>query len=286
MANRKSAQPPLPPPETNMDVTPSPPVDRVGEDFQLMKLRQKGNFGAYFDSEMLSRKGCILFYINVNSAGAAGMIGCTRTNITDACKVPAYLERNYDIIRQNAVGCLQRHFQDTQCSVGVTETISYDDYSVSFSWASVTQEGFTLNNHGKYELPMGCAAFDKWVQARPLYEGSNEKALVVNVHIMLQEQQKRKAAVIKRAREDEERKAEQAKKPRFERRDHKDDLIKTMVGALRDSAVNSNVQDNKRPAPQQLPPPQHSAADYPYLPVGMQMPPEWNKTGRTPVPSE
>ena len=245
----------------------------LGEGFSQLQLKSKDMFCEYLESEMMQRKGCILQYVNLNSIGATNMIGATRINVTDARRVPLYLWRNKTMIRQHAVAVLQQHLLDTQCSTGVMESLTVEDYSLSFSWASITEEGRLLNPFGRSELPLAFAAFDKLVQPRPITSDDRQGSLVVNVFIMLQEPAKRRLAVIKRAREDEINKND-IKKARYQQRQavQTEDIIARTAEAA--------VSAFKRQAPV----PQADSGNYPHLPVGA--PPEWNKSGRTQLPSE
>jgi hypothetical protein len=282
MANKKGGQPPPPPPPSEKmdDLDLDPSMTKMGEGFQKTKLKTKDFTCEYFDQEVLTRNGVILQYVNMNSMGATNMIGASRISQQDPRKVPAYLSKYKTVIRQHAVGLLKGHFDDTQCSTGVTENICHEDYSISFSWASISEEGRRLNPFGRNELPLAYAAFDNWVEPNHTYSTDpNSFVYVVNVWIMLQESTKRKGAVLKRAREDEATKAENAKKPKFQRRFP--EPTQDTQGLMQ--AVVNIGEAVKRQAPLvQQPIPE--AAQYPYLPVGGN--PEWIKTGRTPIPAE
>jgi hypothetical protein len=167
----------------------------------------------YLDTEMISRKGCIIQYVNHNQLGAAKVIGATRTGVMDPRKVPLYLQKYKDVIKAHAVATLQTHLLDIQCSTGILESIPVEDYSISFTWASVSEEGRTLNPEGKPELPLAFAAFDNWVIPRQPCRGDLAGVYVVNAYIMLQESVRRRAAVLKKNQLDELAKAELAKRP-------------------------------------------------------------------------
>jgi hypothetical protein len=270
--SNKTALPPLPPVDNNMDTAnnTATALNKVEDGFQRLKIKPKDMCcDFYFEPEMVTRTGAVLQYININSLGATKMIGCTRIDVCDARKIPLYLLKNRSIIRQHAVAALHNHFADTQCSTGVTEQLIVDDYSVSFSWASLTERGARLNPNGNEELPLGFADFDNFVEAAATHKASNSReVLVVNVFVMLQEPTRRKGATLRRAKEDEERRIENLNKPRF---------------------VRQPGNDYKRPAaitppPMHAPEPMITAAQYPYLPPGGN--PEWIKTGRTPLPAE
>ena len=245
----------------------------LGDGFSQLQLKSKDMFCDFMESEMLQRKGCILQYVNLNSIGATNMIGATRINVTDARHVPMYLWRNKTIVRQHAVAALQQHLLDTQCSTGVMETLTVEDYSLSFSWASISEEGRSLNPFGRSELPLAYAAFDRLVTPRPISRDDTQGSLVVNVFVMLQEPAKRRMSVIKRAREEDNNRNE-LKKARFHQRQavQSKDVITKNAEAI--------VNAMKRQAPVPL----AEGGHYPQLPVGA--PPEWNKSGKSQLPSE
>ncbi len=243
------------------------------EGFSLLQLKSKDMFCDVFEPEMLSRKGCILQYVNLNSIGATNMIGATGIGVTDARKVPLYIWRHKSVIRQHAVAALQQHLLDTQCSAGVLEVLTVEDYSLSFSWASITEEGRSLNPFGRNELPLAYAAFDRLIAPRLLSKDDTTGSLVVNVFIMLQEPAKRRGSVIKRSKE-EDINREAAKKARFQRSNNH--LQETIAATTAEAVIN--VMKRQAPVVENV------NASYPNLPVGA--PPEWNKSGKTMLPSE
>ena len=103
---------------------------------------------------MTSAKGMIIQFINGSCPGATSMIGGVRTGLTDVKKIPAYLERQRGNIKTHAINALTRHFRDSQCAAGVTESLMHDDYGMTFSLASVSQAGMDLNPHRKREGPL------------------------------------------------------------------------------------------------------------------------------------
>jgi hypothetical protein len=273
--SRKNA--PLPTTDAKMDDTPPPPTDG----FAQMQLKPKDFCCDSYEVEMMTRKGAILQYVNQNSLGATTMIGATRIGVQDPRKIPLYIHRYKTIIRQHAVATLQQHMLDTQCSTGVLENLTVEDYSISFSWASVSDEARKLNLGMKSELPLSYAGYENWIV--PVYPCKDGQGVyVVNVHIMLQEPTKRKNAVLKRSREDELAKIEAAKKPRIYQGKHYQGMPTKEF--ITDAAVAA-VECYKRSAPSSnSPPPQE--AHYPPLPVPVGSPPEWNRSGKMQLPTD
>ena len=138
---------------------------------------------------LLSAKGMLIQFINGSCPGAASMIGGVRTGLTDVKKIPAYLERNRGNIKTHAITALTRHFRDSQCSAGVTESLMHDDYGMTFTLASVSQAGMDLNPHRKREGPLFYCLFDTLNEPITLREAwcttLQDMAHVVNCYIHL-----------------------------------------------------------------------------------------------------
>ena len=275
--SRKQPSTPLQSTDTKMDDATPPPVDG----FALMQLKPKEYCCEYFEQEMITRKGAIFQYINQNSLGASTMIGATRIGVQDPRKIPLYVQRYKSVIRQHAVATLQQHMADTQCSTGVLESLTVEDYSISFSWASISEEARNLNLHLKSEMPLTYAGFENWVVPKyPCKDGVG--VYVVNVHIQLQEPTKRKNAVLKKNRDDEIAKAEAAKKPRIYGH-NKLPSQEFIQSTIANTAFQTANECMKRSAPSSgSPPPDQS--QYPPMPVGS--PPEWNKSGKMQLPTD
>jgi hypothetical protein len=245
--------------------------------FRRLHIKPSDIACEYLDTEVLTRKGAMLFYINMNSFGATTMIGGTRTGIVDPRRIPEYLARNRSAIRSHAVQVLQQHFRDTHCSTGATERLTADDYSISFSFASISDEGRKLNKDGLNELPLMCADSPYWVV--PSQPGPDEAPVyVVNCYIQLQEANKRIGAVLKRHAEDAEAKAEAAKRPRpypmGQRFGSTQETITATAAAVADQFLKRQAPPTPAQSPDQI---------YPYLPPGA---PGWNTSGKSPLPSE
>ena len=189
-------------------------VNEENNKFELPHLKPCEMYCEYYDADMVQRPGMVLLYYNTNSFGSSSVYGEARTNVVDPRKIPLYLSKYKQFIRNHAVERLKIHFKDTHVSTGVTETLTAEDYSISFSFASLTEAGRALNAQGKNELPLGLATHANWVAPQPPSPGQNP-VYVVNVFLQLQEPTKRGPAVLKRAREDEISRNEAAKRPKF-----------------------------------------------------------------------
>ncbi len=218
------------------------------------------------------------------------MVGGSRINVVDPRKIPLYLSRNVSFIRQHAVTALQTHFKYTHCATGALETLAPDDYSISFSWASLTDLGRQLNPYGRSDLPLAYSAYDNLITPLWLSKEDSFPTYVVNVFIQLQEATRRAPAVIQKAREEEQVRAEIAARPQkvvninrpmnpgYNNNNRTDARIQKAVVATASataSAVGASISEAmKRAAPYER--------TYPPLPVGA--PPEWNRDAKMVAP--
>jgi len=255
----------------------------IDDAFQRMSLRPKDYVCDFYDQEVVNRKGTFLQYINTNSTGATTAIGVTRIGITDPRKVPLYLSRNVAIIRQHAVAALQSHMKLTLCAAGALEKLCPDDFSISFSWASLTEAGRQLSPLGKgADLALGYAACEGLVAPIFMSKSDPYPSYVVNVFIYLQDSTRRSNAVIAKAREDAilkanpERKVYVKKFPQPVTFDEK--TVSSMVGQAAMQAATTAVSEMKRGAPPTF------DSQFPPLPTGPA--PEWNTSGRTALPDD
>ena len=138
---------------------------------------------------LTSAKGMIVQFINGSCPGATSMIGGIRTGLMDVKKIPAYLERNRGNIKTHAINALTRHFRDSQCAAGATESLMQDDYGMTFSLASVSQAGMDLNPHRKREGPLFYCLMESLNEPVILREAwtnsTQDMAHVVNCYIHL-----------------------------------------------------------------------------------------------------
>ena len=282
-------QPPPPPPSSGVEVDMEtgaaggqpqgsiPGLQGIGQTFQLMQLKQKDIICDHLDSAMLNKKGIIFQYLNSNSSGSTTMIGVTRISLTDPRKIPSYVTRHVQVIRQHAVIALQRHMQLTQCATGALETLCPEDYSISFSWASVTDAGRALTQNQKPDLALGYAVCEEYVAPVLASRYDPHPVCVLNVFIQLLEASRRRTAVIKKAKEDEALKANSPPKKYahpYRAPQGSNNQLNHVVEMVQE--IKSEL---KRPAPVSF-----NAQDFPTMSGGT--PPTWNKSGVNELPDE
>jgi len=153
------------------------------------------------DPSIYKSKGVILQYINNNCTDAASVIGGIRISLDDIRKVPMYLTKYKGAIKQRAANCLQKHLVDNQCITGAGESITVDDFCISYSLASLSPKGFQMNPQGKHEGPLFyclCAGLIEPIFLGFLEDNTPDYAHLVNVYIHLLPQDKRRTVYLKR----------------------------------------------------------------------------------------
>ena len=256
--------------------------------FEKVSIRPKEIVCDSLPMEMITKKGIILQYLNSNSAGATTMIGVTRIGLKDPRRMPAYVERNLSIIRQHAVAALQRHFRTTLCSTGVLESLTPEDYSVSFSWASVSPIGRSLTLHGKPDLCLGYALCEQLVAPVWVSRDDPEPTHILNVFIQLQDATRRSTSVVKRAREEDAARSNPspAKKLNNGNNGNNGNYNRSGFKKQNEDLALMIAQGNKVILEECLKRPAPSTFDvvYPQLPLSEG--PKWNVSGTTGLPDD
>jgi len=204
-----SSQPPPPPPQDpDVDMTAGTGPSNgsmagLGQAFQTIAINPKEIVCDLLTKDMVTKKGIVIQFLNSNSVGATTMVGVTRISLNDPRRIPAYIMRNASIIRQHAVHALQTHFRMTLCSAGVLETLSPEDYSISFSWASLSEEGRLLTQHNKPDLGLGYGVCDEVLQPIMMSKCDEYPVYVLNCFVQLQDPSRRSTTVIRKAKEEE-----------------------------------------------------------------------------------
>ncbi len=184
--------------EVSQDATPAEQVQRH---VQLLELEQSEMECSFVDETFFNKKGVILQFINNNCAGATSLIGGLRLALDDLRKIPAYLEKNTNRLKHYAIKCLDRHIRGNQCITGAGERLSFDDYGISYSLASVSQRGTLLNPSKRQEGQLFFCLFPGLVE--PFFmgtnpDGSEDMAHVVNVFIHLMPSSQRRSVYLQR----------------------------------------------------------------------------------------
>jgi hypothetical protein len=254
--------------------------------YEKVTIRPKEIVCDNLPMEMITKKGIILQYLNSNSAGATTMIGVTRIGLKDPRRMPAYVERNLSIIRQHAVAALQRHFRTTLCSTGVLETLTPEDYSVSFSWASVSPIGRSLTLHGKPDLCLGYALCEQLVAPIWASRDDSEPTYVLNVFIQLQDSTRRSTAVVKKAREEDAMRSNPSPAKKLNNGNNGNNFNRGASKKQNEELAHMIAQGNKVILEECLKRPAPPSFDAVYPPLPASEGPKWNISGTTDLPDD
>ena len=198
----------------------------------LPALTEEEKRSDYLDTSFFTKRGILVQFVNSSCPGSTSMIGGIRLNLEDVRKAPAYLTKYKMQIKAHGIRYLTTHLQTMQCCIGANEVLSPEDYGVSFSMASLSQQGKLLNPNKRNEGPLFYCLFPALLQPIMLqaehweYGIAHDAAYVVNAYINLLPKTQRRSYVILQAREDRRVQAEaskagpsyestQSKKPKF-----------------------------------------------------------------------
>jgi hypothetical protein len=160
------------------------------------------------DDSFHKKRGMFVQFLNQGCPGTPMVIGGIQINCSDIRRAPAYLSRNKRLIKQHATRCLMKHFQDMQSGAGANETLTVDDFGMTFSVASVSQIRATLNPSRRQEGPMFFCHFPALVEATTLVHADwnngllGETVHVINAYISLLPAHQRRHVIIAKAKEE------------------------------------------------------------------------------------
>jgi hypothetical protein len=144
------------------------------------------------------------------------MIGGVRIQLQDITKVPQYLSKNKSIILQWGASFLVQHLLDSQCPAAANERITHEDFSISFSVTSLSDEGCRLNPMGRNKGPLHHCVHPGLLQPAKLgilADGSPDEAHVINIYVHLLDASKQRMAIIRKSKDDEKTQREAALNP-------------------------------------------------------------------------
>ena len=201
-------RPPLPP--GNIDLPPLP-LDEVPHT-PSSYLPADELVCEFIHNSMVTKQGVMINFINHNCPDSATIIGGIRLRSDEIARIPAIIARHFHSIKLQAAHFLQKHFDHTQSALGLTETITVDDFSLSFMLASVSDLGRSLHPYGRNEGPLHFCLFPKLCKLIPIgvtHEGEIVDCHVINAYVHLNDPARRKNPVLKKKEEDRKRKKEQ-----------------------------------------------------------------------------
>ena len=123
----------------------------VQEAMAVLRLQESEVLCKFVNESSLTGRGTYLQFVSLNSNGSATMIGGIRVELRDIRKVPQYLSQNKPLIWQHCAEMLHQHLLGTQCPAAVNEMVTYEDFSISYGLATVSEEGARVNPMGRNE---------------------------------------------------------------------------------------------------------------------------------------
>ena len=170
----------------------------------------------YVDDSFHEKQGMVIQFLNGSCPGATTVIGGIRTNLMDIRKAPLYLSHNKALIKHHASRFLLDHWRDLNYGMGSTETITVDDFGVTFTLASLSPTGCKWNPLQRMEGPLFFCHLPALVMPQTVIHSDwntqvEEVAVhVINAYITLLPPHQRRTALM---RKDKEEKAAAAAMP-------------------------------------------------------------------------
>ena len=153
------------------------------------------------DQSTIENNGAIIRLITHNCVDQATMLKSMTLPKMEQKHLLNFIEDNFSAIKQRAIFALERHLYDGQCSVGVGETLTMEDYSFSM---------MVQVAHGKFH-PTGRNEADLGILDRPhlldtfctAYDVNNttENNVMLNGYIHLLEAPRRRVVAIRKLQE-------------------------------------------------------------------------------------
>jgi len=141
----------------------------------------------YVHPSMYECTGIIVNFINHAGSDMCSVIGGVRLSISEISQLPEYLVANIGKVKTHAVSQLQTHLVRSQSALGLNEKLTLDDFSITFTVASITEEAAFLNPNTRGEGPMWMCHFPALTKMVTLDStpGEEDYAYVVNAYINL-----------------------------------------------------------------------------------------------------
>ena len=172
---------------------------------QQLQLEQQDLDCPDYDQSFFRNKGAILNFFNPNTTGATQNIGGIRLPISDLEKIPGYLNRHRQRVKRLAVKFMEPHLRFAQCAIGAGELLTDDDYSLTFSIASLSEEGKSIWAGKRSEGPMYFAlsnTFTKPLVWNVLPDGTKDYAHMIHGYVALLPSGQRRSTTLKRLGEE------------------------------------------------------------------------------------
>jgi hypothetical protein len=142
--------------------------------------------GKFCDKSLYTKKGIIFNILNNQCHGTSQFVRALRIELSDPVHLNKYLETNFAFLKKTAVLHVHDYYSTSRVNLGMATDLTLDEYSPSFTFASLSDEGKSMLPNGEQEGPLWYGLFPqllKKVELRTLPDGSIDSAYVVNFRI-------------------------------------------------------------------------------------------------------
>ena len=143
-------------------------------------------FGKFCDESLYTKKGIIFNILNNQCHGTSQYVRALRIDLDDPTQLNRYLETNLPFLKQTATLHTHDYFLLSRVCLGMAQDLTVDEYSPSFTFASLSDEGKDILPNGEEEGPIWFSMFPSLLQKtklRTLPDGSIDEAYIVNFRV-------------------------------------------------------------------------------------------------------
>ena len=158
------------------------------EAFRYVHLEEAEFQCDHVDPSIYKRRGVIVQVCNTNASAHATIIGGFRLALDDIRKVPAYLQRYRNNIKKLAVRILNRHLHESQCSAGLHETLTLEDYGMTFMVSTLSKDAQDFNPQGRKEGPLFYCLLPEMLEQTAFVrnaDGTYQMGHIINCYVHL-----------------------------------------------------------------------------------------------------
>lgn len=181
---------------TPTDQDPDEEVDEKPGDatFKVVSHKKKvkkpvdysGLFTKFCDESLYTKKGIIFNFLNNQCHGTSQYVRALRISLEDPTHLDRYLAANLQSLKTTAAFLVHDYFLLSRVNFGQSEDLTIDEYSPSFTFATLSEEGRSLLPNGEEEGPIWFSMFPnllKKTKLRTLPDGSPDEAYVINFRL-------------------------------------------------------------------------------------------------------
>ena len=143
-------------------------------------------FVRFCDESLYTKKGMIFNIMNNQCHGTSQYVKALRINLSDPTELDAYLAANLQLLKTTAALLVYDYFLLSRVNLGQMDDLTTDEYSPSFTFASLSEEGRSILPNGEEEGPLWFGMFPhllKKTRLRLLPDGRPDEAYVINFRL-------------------------------------------------------------------------------------------------------